>query len=462
MYLKLFPNKYKLLDDAYRGSGGFEDGSYLIPHPVENADKYSRRQDMSYYINYVKPLVDAHVNPIFKTSPSRENTSNTYSLFVKDVDGAGTSLTRFMKKAAIRAKLHGVEFIVMDMDNIDEDTIVTKKDVIENRLYPYLYLVSPDAVTQWLTDKFGKLIYFSYTIQNNSVDTEGNIVNETESCIWTLNTCKIVHGDNEKTFTNNLGMIPVVPLYGTLNDSDDLIPQSDFYPIARSNLTLYNACSELRERNRAQAFSLLTYPIGQDDDYDSGREGIETGTNDVLLYKSGGQQPAWITPPTDSSDIIQNEIDGIKREIYRMAEMQFATQEQVSNVSGLAKSYDNQQLYQTVSELAQGCQEAEYKIAKLFSIYMSEDMSNINIIYNQEFGIVDSTEVLTNATQALSLNISKSFNEEMKKQLIRAMTSNVDNSVTNKLLQDLDNDPTKGNPINEGERVKTVQPVARR
>ena len=39
-----FINKYELLDDSYRGTGGYEDGSYLIPHPREKVDKYNRRR----------------------------------------------------------------------------------------------------------------------------------------------------------------------------------------------------------------------------------------------------------------------------------------------------------------------------------------------------------------------------------------------------------------------------------
>lgn len=49
-------NKYELLDNAYRASGGFEDGSYLVPHPREQSAKYIRRRNLAYYINYVKPV----------------------------------------------------------------------------------------------------------------------------------------------------------------------------------------------------------------------------------------------------------------------------------------------------------------------------------------------------------------------------------------------------------------------
>lgn len=452
-------NKYQLLDDSYRASGGFSTGDYLIPHPRERQDKYNRRKELAYYINYVKPVVDAHINPIFNNEPTRDGTSSTYDLFLNDVDGNGTRMSRFMKKAAIRAKLHGCEFICVDMENIDTQSVVTTQDVIDNRIYPYLYLISPAQVLQWATDKFGRLIYFSYYINSKKVNDEGNIENVKETYTWTKDIFKKQIGDDETVLENQLGVIPIIPLYGTLNNSDDLIPNSDMYAISQAEVALYNACSELRERNRNQAFSLLSYPVGEDDDYESMADSISIGTADMLLYKTGSQKPEYITPPTSSSDMLISEINTIKREIFRMASMSFVTQEQVSNVSGLAKAYDNQQLYQTIKELSDGCQEAEYKIARLFSIYMNEPMDNLSIVYNNEYGIVDPTEVLTNATQALALNICGDFNIEVKKQVIRAILTDVDNTVVDKVIDSLEADPTKGESINKESDVKVVQPT---
>ena len=455
-------NKYQLLDDSYRASGGFSNGDYLIPHPRERQDKYNRRKNLAYYINYVKPIVDAHINPIFNNEPARDGVPPTYSLFLNDVDGNGTRMSRFMKKAAIRAKLHGCEFICVDMENIDSQAVLTTQDVINNRIYPYLYLISPEQVLRWATDKFGRLIYFKYFINSKNVNDEGNIENVKEIYTWTSTSFQKQIGDGEPTVSeNSLGVIPIIPLYGTLNNSDELIPNSDMYAISQAEMALYNVCSELRERNRNQAFSILSYPVGEDDDYESMFNSINIGTTDMLLYRTGSQEPKYITPPTSSSDMLVNEINLIKREIFRMASMSFVTQEQVSNVSGLAKAYDNQQLYQTIKELSDGCQEAEYKIARLFGVYMMEDMSKLSIVYNNEFGIVDPTEVLTNATQALALNICGDFNGEIKKQVVRAILTDVDSTVVERVIKNLENDPTKQDPINDGQDVKVIQPTTK-
>ena len=303
-------NKYKLLDDAYRGSGGFETGEYLVPFPVEKADKYARRQDLAYYINFIKPIIDSHVNPIFKSDPVRDNMSDTFKLFLKDVDGNNTTLTRFMKKAAIRAKLHGVEFIVIDAPKVDPSIRLTRKQIAEERLYPYLYLISPSQVTNYARDKFGRLISITYTVQNEIIDEKGEAKSVQESWTWTDTICKKVVLDREEVFENTIGKIPVIPLYGVLNATDDLIPQSDLYGIAKSSFTLYNQLSSLSCINRNQGFSILLYPIGDEDEYeDPENDPIRVGVSDTLLYRNGQQAPEFISPSKNPSDMIIQEIN---------------------------------------------------------------------------------------------------------------------------------------------------------
>lgn len=452
-------NKYQLLDDCYRASGGFESGDYIIPHPRESQAKYVRRQQLAYYINYIKPIVDAHVNPIFKVDPIRQGTSPTYNLFLKDVDGNHTTLNRFMKKVAIKSKLHGVEFIVMDMQHLEEDELVTASDVVDKRIYPYMYTVSPSQVSNWATDKFGRLISITYTINNRAINDRGEVEYVSETWTWTEKMCKCRVNDQESSFTNPLGMIPVIPVYGVINATDDLIPQSDLYGVARTSFALYNACSELRERNRQQAFSLLTYPLSEDDDYESGDETLSVGTADMLMYRaSSSASPEFITPPTDSSDMLEAEISMMIKEIYRQANMQFVTEEQVSNVSGLYQKWANLQLFQTISELTDGLQDVERRLAKLFSAFMGESMDSFSVSYNHEYGVADITEVLANATTVLGMNICDGLNYETKRKIISSMLSDVDASVVNQILADLEKSPDRGTPVDVSQ-VSVVQPT---
>ena len=457
-YDGILVDKYELLDNAYRASGGFEDGSYLIPYPSERAEKYLRRKHMAYYINYVKPVVDAHINPVFKNPPTREGMSSTFQQFVNDVDGNGTTLTRFMKKASIRAKLHGVEFIVVDMEQLNEGTLLTQKQMIDNRVYPYLYLVSPKQVQNYYTDKFGRLISITYTVQNTALDNDGNVKQITEVWTWTKDKCRREINSKVVDMPNKLGIIPIIPLYGATNDTDDLLVQPDVLSIGKVAFAIFNGCSELRELHRRQAFSILTYPLHEEDEYDIGQDPIQLGTSDCLLYRADTNcRPEFITPPTSSSDVILNEINFCIKEIYRMANMRMITGVSQYNVSASAKQQDSENLYREIDEMAQNVQETEYKIAQVFARYLNESMENFVVVYTPEYGIADITETLNSATTALTMNICKDFNEEVKKQVIKTVLSDVDSRIVSDILEKFKSEPTKGDPI-EGE-VKKIQPT---
>lgn len=453
-------DKYQLLDDAYRASGGFEDGRYLIPHPSETVAKYARRQNMAYYINYVKPIVDALVNPIFKSEPIRSGFSEVYGRFLNDVDGNNTPLTRFMKKAGIRAKLHGVEFIAVDMEQISRDRLITADMIIKNRIYPYLYLISPSQITGWATNKFGKLVSISYSVTNTEIDSAGNNVQKTENWTWTETVCKKSVDGKETTFQNPIGIIPIIPLYGAINDSNELIPQSDVFAIAKTSVALYNSTSELRERNRAQAFSLLIYPISDDDDYDSDNTPLNVGVADLLMYRaSTNSEPKFITPPPDSSDILLNEINFMVKEIYRMASLRMNTDVNTYNVSAVARKIENQQYYQSIAELAQGLQEAEKLINIVFSRYMgTTESDNFSVSYNKEYSVLDITEVLNTATTSLALGMTSEYNKEMRKQITRAVFDGCSEEVINGIIQSIEKDSASGNGLeSEAKVVQTTR-----
>ena len=128
------------------------------------------------------------------------------------------------------------------------------------------------------------------------------------------------------------------------------------------------------------------------------------------------------------------------------------------NVTGIAKEYDNQNLYQVILELAQGLQKAEYKIARIFASYTNENLENISVVYNNEFGVVDTTSALNSAIQSLALNICPDFNLQLKKQVIRSVLTSVDSNLVEQIISNLEEQPTAKDPVVESE-AKVVQPT---
>ena len=129
---------YDLLYDAYTGSGGFLDGSYLFQHKREDVMDFAIRKQQARYSNFTRVIVNSLVNPIFKKTIIRDYDGNDMlDAFVEDVDGLGTSLNTFMRKAAKWARLYSKVFIVMD-NFTEEQMAANQQDAIERRQFPYL------------------------------------------------------------------------------------------------------------------------------------------------------------------------------------------------------------------------------------------------------------------------------------------------------------------------------------
>ena len=148
------PN-YRFMKDAYYGAGGFADGGYLVKFDRETDNNYLKRRKMAYYINYFKDIVDSLVNPVFKKKPGRayDGMGKEYiDSFLDNVDNTGTSINNFMKNAALKSKLLGAVFICVDNFPMIPGDMQT---AIENRLFPYAYMIEPEFVTDYSVDNFG-------------------------------------------------------------------------------------------------------------------------------------------------------------------------------------------------------------------------------------------------------------------------------------------------------------------
>lgn len=428
------PDEYEFLKNAYSGTGGFKDGAYIVPHPREPLEKYLRRCFMSYYCNYMKPCVDAHVNPIFKEYPVREYASSQLAdAFLLNIDGKGTNIDRFMKHAALKSKLFGCVFGVVENFAQHEGNLA---DAIQKRKYPYVYLVNRNQVKDWVVDQFGNLVMIRYELRYAEF-TDGQKINKTVTWTWTKDRYTREDENGKSEGENIIGHLPVVPLFGALRDEEDeLIPQSEFYAIAKVNLAIFNACSELRERNRNQAFSLLTYPIGEEDDYEDVNE-IAIGTTDMLLYRGSAHgKPEYTSPDSAPSTMLLDEIKNMVQEIYRMADRANVTGVQEQS-SGVAKEWDHQSMNQSIADFAKNLEEFEEKIMMLFGLYISKDLK-YNAAYNKDYGVVDISAELDKATRALMLGVGGKFDTEVKKIAARTMLHDQDDAVVNAVIEDIE------------------------
>jgi len=422
----------QFLLDSYTGTGGFLDGSYLIPHPRESQEKFERRKKLAVYPNYVKKVVDSYLSHLFKKSPVRSIETQEYQDFIQNVDKQGTYIDDFMRKNFKLSMLVGTVFIIVDKPS---GKARTKLEERELDLRPYLAVRMPSQLYSYSFDDFGRLS--SITFQEFLPQTKEIIYRYFDAESW------IISADPEQKEIisqgkHNLGMVPVVPLHST----DPLLPTSLtatpwVLDLANLNFDLYNALSELRELFRNQTFSIFTIPIKDQAEAEKLKDLVISTENAIPYNPEGGGMPQFISPPSEPVKAYMEYIENLVSQIYRLANLEFTGGVQKS---GIAKEYDWLEFNRTLTSFALQCEQAEYKIAEIVCRWYETEFKGY-IQYPRDFSIRNLAEELETAMNAITAKILPPTGiVELKKKLTRDLLGEF---VDDKLLNQMDEEIEK-------------------
>ena len=412
--------------DSYTGKGGFEDGSYLIKYPRESDDKFKRRKELAVYPNYVKKIVDTYISHLFKQSPIRETTPE-YEDFIQNVDKQGTYIDDFMRKAGKLSLIFGTVLVVIDRPRGKARTRLEEK---QKGLLPYAVIRLPYEVEDIQLDKYGNI--------SKIVFKENNLFRSFTERDW------IISKDKEgkqiiDSGSHELGIVPVVPVRWT----DTVLPFDVFSPsfiqdLAQINFDLYNAISELREILRNITFPVLTLPI-RDETTANQLSNLTIGTENFIPYNpEGGGKPDFIAPPPEPAKIYIEYINFLISQMYKIVNLEFALGSQ-SGKSGVALDFEFQQVNSLMAGIALHLEQAEYKIADIVARWNGETGFYGKIEYDKDFSFKDLERELKNAMDALSLQISQTFDAELKKKIAREMLGDyIDESTLERIDKEVD------------------------
>lgn len=380
--------------DSYTGQGGFLTGEYLVQHPRESDAKFSRRLRLAIRPNFVKKIVDSYLGYLFRVTPSRVNGTDVYDGFQADADGHGNSLDKAMQRAQKMAMLVGTAFLIVDREQ-DGGT-------------PYLSIRLPSSVAWSTRDSRGRLVEIAF---REAVDgaSATRVFDDTN---W-----RIADGAGSTVARgrHGLGEIPVVALHS----ADPLLNEVSVSPwigdIARINLDIYNAVSELREIIRNQTFPVLLIPQRFQADKSEAKS-ITVGTDNALAYDPVDGPPSYIAPPDNPITVIQGYVKDLIGMIYQSVNLEYVSG--FASGSGLAISYFFQQTQSALSGMSAQLEAAETRIARLVAGYAGEAWDGA-ISYSRDFDLQDLAADLENAISALSIGVSGTFDRELKKRTAR-------------------------------------------
>lgn len=480
--------KFNFLLDAYNGTGGYEDGSYLDPHTRELIfsasgevagvlPKYSARQARAYYPNIVKTIVDVPVQYVYQANIRRDGAPE-YRDFVVDCNGRGVSVNSMFAILSRYARLFGAMFFIIDKpENPNPIELQTHAD--DSKYKPRIIPIFPSDVIDWyIEDGVMKWVKVLQRCESSSDPLAPKEV-EYKVTIWTETTWERYTCDtqdervkspytgrpSELLFptpqtpkgrrangqaydhefgTHDLGVVPFVGLYaGVEPEFGEIYATTDVYHSALINRRIYNLYSELDEILRDQTFSLLTYPAENPEDV----QVSAVGTGSGLLYKptQSGLKPEYISPNGGCASTIVSAIEDLREEMYRGAHLHFAQGVQQVR-SGVAKAWNFDETNRFLAALAKCGEHAEQAAGRLVMLWMKPKgyvvkPDDVVVQYPGTFNIADLSESIQETDLIIATGISKTFAEMKAKDLVSKVFPNLSEALRSKIYAEIEESP---------------------
>ncbi len=454
---------WRKLVHVYDGSGGFLDGTYLIPHPREWKDfnavtpklptkKLKARRALARYENVAATVLDQKRSALFRESITRtvgvsdKPKPHPLELWWKDVDGAGTTIDDWMAEAFTFSSLFGHVAHYMDLpENLDA---ATAADIGQ----PFLRLYTPLDIPDWRLDEQGRLtairLVEGVTTDDPTKPHDENKLRErlVTRETWTLiDPGQSVPAAQTMSGPHTFGCVPVVIQYAKRKKLAQLIGQ----PVLGDPslyIDLYNITSEIRELLRNQTFGILAVKLGTGDnavDVEKAQTmlGQEKGAENVMFTPDGAE---YIQPDSTNVTVYQEERQQLLRTIYRLAAIPWESDSQDAESEGSLK-LKREDMNQILAAYGDECEKTEYEIARLWfratypDTWQKEmDAAQVVIRYPDDFDVTPFAEILEQAQAAVSLPMGPTFMAEQCKRLVSKFIPDLPLDIAEKVNGEID------------------------
>jgi hypothetical protein len=440
---------WRQLADVAEGSGGFLDGTYLIPHPrewkdhdqdrpVEPSKKLIERRQLARYEALAGLVLTQKLSALFRQPPTRRVLNpqgavideHPYLAWTENVDGAGRSFDQWLRDTYRQALIFGHEVIVLDRTR---DAGQTAADASPLQLRAYTPLDVPD----WLTDATGRLTAVKVvealprtslgehpagsTIRYRVLEITAEAASQYDTA--TASGAPAVRAEKAHGF----GALPVVLLYAHRRAVTPVLGLSALSD-PQLYIDLYNLTSEIRELLRKQTFSFTNLPLGTGPDRMSVQDAQEmagqtTGTSNVLF---SGLPAQVLSADTDNVTVYQAEREALIKTILRLCSIPY-DQDGRDAESAESRRLKRADFNTALAGYADELQLAEMGVARLWyrGTYGERweqewERATPEIHYPQTFEETPFADILEQAQAVLALPLgeSKTFRTEHTTRLI--------------------------------------------
>jgi hypothetical protein len=376
--------RWRFLLESYMGGEEYQRGLYLTKYVNETSGEYAARLKSTPLENHCQSVISAYISFLFRKQPEREfgllESDPALAEFLEDADLDGRSFDAFMKEVSIWTSVFGHAWILVVKPNVGAQT---KGDELQMGVRPYVNLITPLLVTDWLWDRQPNgryhLTYLKYIEDAN--DSTSTIKEWFPTEIITT----VVDHENKTIIEtlvepNPLNEIPAVCAYNQKSPVRG-IGISDISDIADAQKFIYNMTSEVEQSIRINGHPALVKTPGTE---------ASAGAGAIIQMEDNldpGLKPYILSAATDVNQIF-TAIEHYSNIIDKIANTGSIRATESRRMSGVAQEQEFQLLNARLSSKADNLELTEESIWQWFAYYQGTNW-NGKIEYPDSFAIRD-------------------------------------------------------------------------
>lgn len=425
---------WELYRRSYVGGREYEEGEYLVQHPLETRGAYNARVKQAVFVNYCAPVVDIYTAYLFRERPSRELvgfSGTPFQQFLANADFAGRSYNKLLRELSRWAGVYGHMGVIVDKPVSNEAR--SRADELSLGIRPYISFYRPSNIINWgwEINYNGPPVLSFLVLQEPELEEKAEVYRVWYRDRWELYK-KVAKASGQPpeivlldSGENPLGEIPFV-LLRNRDCLDRMIGVSDLTDIAPVNKRIYLYDSSAMEIIDRTAFPFLEAPM--DTTRGANTEDVAIGTSNVLerdVMDAVGHR--WIEPSHASLQRIlewRTQAQTDIREMAKFGEAQRGVRQGAAAFSGAALDIKFQQLSAILSDKAENMEHAEQSILRLVGMWENLD-GTAEVHYPRKFGIRDAVTDLDQALRTKDIINSPVYDTLTQKSLARRTLSDM-------------------------------------
>lgn len=461
--------EWRMLLAVYEGIRQIIKQGYITQHEREPDLAYKRRMEEIYGFGYSKSVVDIFHFYLFKREPNRElktlEKDELWQMFFENADLYGNGFDTTIMDISLYAAVEGHMGILVDKPNSEE---LTRKEQIDNKVYPYIARYFPSAILDWTEgkDEYSKPILQMVKLLDDNL--QYRIWWEDGWEVWELpkdEKGEFTESNEEadavfiESGSNPLGIVPFIWHYNQ-RSKQTCIGVSDISEISRIDLSIIRNLSQTEEIVNYAAFPMMLKPKKS---ADPKKASVSQADDEVSVQavqefdpEFPESAPKWMeTEVAAPIDSILSFIEKKIAEIYRSSNAggSGTTESDTQVKSGVALQTEFQLLNSKLVSKAINLEKTEQKIAEFWLLWEGKPqiVDDIKLTRERTFDLDNLAADLENAVVAKTVVLSQTFSELLQKNIARQAlptASEDDMAKIDSEIESADNEPIdlQGNP----------------